>query len=580
MRKINNMIRTQFPNFIREGNHEKFVAFLQAYYDFLEKEGKPNNILAIYNEINDVDKTLEPFLRNFVESFAFAIPSRFFASKRDALKHFKEINSIKGTPRSYELLFRFLYNELIEFYFPEIDILRTSAATWERKHIVAIQSDVFPDVFFETLRSVNSRFHVNGVRLVSRRYNAYYIEFAGESFEGFFDPEIDNLFWVPGFSIIERNTERVVSRHDHLHEAENALAQMPSNVRDQHFIRDNEVVTKAWNMRPFNAISGIRINNPGAGYEKDTEFVYTDGIHRASLVIDNVGVNGEIINLRIRSQSYMPAPRPTSMMPAPTVMPTYTVIPTPLATSEITHHGWLMSVEYLYFGTQAEIEFIYNPFFVYNQPAQESFNQPSGRSRLQDGVFYSPYTYVIKSGQSIDLWRDMVYKMLHPAGMAVFSQILIMSGAKAISADQGPAQIIMYLFNWEVQGGILYALQAIAETKTELRLVCVPSIYTRNVSSYENWKFIVPPYEGGHTFQGVHREDSETYYSIDLGVPPPPPGEFNTNVDFYENDKFIHSFFTIEYVEHMTIEQFDRPWEDQAKLRPGSFIRFNASGGP
>lgn len=39
------------------------------------------------------------------------------------------------------------------------------------------------------------------------------------------------------------------------------------------------------------------------------------------------------------------------------------------------------------------------------------------------GIFYQPFSYVVRSSISIELWRDSIKKVLHPAGLALFSEI-------------------------------------------------------------------------------------------------------------------------------------------------------------
>lgn len=48
---------------------------------------------------------------------------------------------------------------------------------------------------------------------------------------------------------------------------------------------------------------------------------------------------------------------------------------------------------------------------------------------IQDSRYYQSFSYVIKTGQTIDFWRDSVKKLLHPAGFAFFGQITIFSSA-------------------------------------------------------------------------------------------------------------------------------------------------------
>jgi hypothetical protein len=45
--------------------------------------------------------------------------------------------------------------------------------------------------------------------------------------------------------------------------------------------------------------------------------------------------------------------------------------------------------------------------------------------RIQDSLFYQDFSYVVKVGQSINLYRDAVKKLLHPIGLALFGEVKI-----------------------------------------------------------------------------------------------------------------------------------------------------------
>lgn len=49
---------------------------------------------------------------------------------------------------------------------------------------------------------------------------------------------------------------------------------------------------------------------------------------------------------------------------------------------------------------------------------------------IQDSYYYQSFSYVIKTGQGLSVWRDYVKKILHPAGFRFFGEILIQSSAK------------------------------------------------------------------------------------------------------------------------------------------------------
>ena len=57
-------------------------------------------------------------------------------------------------------------------------------------------------------------------------------------------------------------------------------------------------------------------------------------------------------------------------------------------------------------------------------------SQPN--KRIQDSLFYQDFSYVIKSAQSFDVYKNILRKTVHPAGMAVFGQVNIDSFVTSI----------------------------------------------------------------------------------------------------------------------------------------------------
>ena len=58
------------------------------------------------------------------------IPENMLTDKRLLLKRIKDLYTSKGSQKSYDLLFRILYNQDIDFYYPGEDILRASDGRW------------------------------------------------------------------------------------------------------------------------------------------------------------------------------------------------------------------------------------------------------------------------------------------------------------------------------------------------------------------------------------------------------------------------------------------------------------------
>ena len=53
----------------------------------------------------------------------------------------------------------------------------------------------------------------------------------------------------------------------------------------------------------------------------------------------------------------------------------------------------------------------------------------SDRKKIQDSYYYQDYSYVIKTSKTFELWKDIVTKILHPAGFIFFGQIKVISFA-------------------------------------------------------------------------------------------------------------------------------------------------------
>lgn len=122
-------VKNQLPSFFQtEG--PKFVAFIQAYYEWLEQQGQVLGYSRNLLSYRDVDTTLDLFLDYFKSEFLSGIKYKSNISNRDLIKHAVEFYKAKGSSRATQLLFLLLFNENSEVYFPGQDILRPSDGTW------------------------------------------------------------------------------------------------------------------------------------------------------------------------------------------------------------------------------------------------------------------------------------------------------------------------------------------------------------------------------------------------------------------------------------------------------------------
>lgn len=134
-RKLSSQIESQFPEFIREEG-PNFVAFLKAYFEYLEQTKKAGDANRALYDNADIDRTLDEFVEFFRREFLQSIPKNVIADKRLLVKHIKDFYRTRGSQESYKFLFRILFDEEIDFYYPGENILRASDGRWVKETVV------------------------------------------------------------------------------------------------------------------------------------------------------------------------------------------------------------------------------------------------------------------------------------------------------------------------------------------------------------------------------------------------------------------------------------------------------------
>lgn len=129
--KTSLLIESQLPSFIRDNSdYSKFLSFLQAYYEWLEQE---DNVLDrsknILNYI-DIDNTSSEFLQYFINDFLPYFPEDALVDKEKAIKIARQLYQTKGTPASYQFLFKILYDSDFDVFYTKDAVFKASAGIW------------------------------------------------------------------------------------------------------------------------------------------------------------------------------------------------------------------------------------------------------------------------------------------------------------------------------------------------------------------------------------------------------------------------------------------------------------------
>jgi hypothetical protein len=129
--KTSLLVSTQLPEYIRDDPaYANFRLFLKAYYEWMEQNNNVTDRTKNLLNYKNIDKTPDEFVDYFYNDFLSYFPKDILADKVKVTKIAKELYRSKGTPASYEFLFRVLYDSPVEFFFTKDAVLRASDGVW------------------------------------------------------------------------------------------------------------------------------------------------------------------------------------------------------------------------------------------------------------------------------------------------------------------------------------------------------------------------------------------------------------------------------------------------------------------
>jgi len=136
-REISQLVKNQFPSFYHEEG-EMFIAFVKAYYEWLE-----SNNQALYHsrrlpDYKDIDKTIDDFIIDFKNKFLVDVQFNVATNKRLFIKNALEFYRAKGTSRAVDLFFKLVYGLEARVYEPSRDLFRLSDNEWTDERYLEI----------------------------------------------------------------------------------------------------------------------------------------------------------------------------------------------------------------------------------------------------------------------------------------------------------------------------------------------------------------------------------------------------------------------------------------------------------
>lgn len=171
--RLSTLVSSQLPEFIST-DYTTFVAFLEAYYEYLEQDTYAQELLQNARQYSDIDTTVESFIDYFIKQYINNIPKDVSSNKKLLVKNISDLYNSKGSKKSYELLFRLLFNKSVDIFYPSTQVLRASDGKWKQKTsffmevltgspeslinntaLIKTDSSLFP-IVIESIKSVSS----------------------------------------------------------------------------------------------------------------------------------------------------------------------------------------------------------------------------------------------------------------------------------------------------------------------------------------------------------------------------------------------------------------------------------------
>jgi hypothetical protein len=127
--KTSTIVGTQLPDFVRN-DYPVFVTFLEKYYEWLETQQNVSSGIKQLQLSKDIDEADEYYLDKLKNDLLPYFPQEVVSDKRLFLKLVTQFYKSSGTQDSIKFLFRALFNENIDIYYPKDDILIASDGKW------------------------------------------------------------------------------------------------------------------------------------------------------------------------------------------------------------------------------------------------------------------------------------------------------------------------------------------------------------------------------------------------------------------------------------------------------------------
>jgi hypothetical protein len=126
---ITPIIYAKIPGFL-VSDYPHFTKFIKHYFEFLETNGNPLEILENFKERLEVNNEVDLYIDKVVSELGFDITRPFLIPKKELVIHLRDFYLSRGSKNSFKFLFKVLFGETVEIEYPRDRLFTLSNATY------------------------------------------------------------------------------------------------------------------------------------------------------------------------------------------------------------------------------------------------------------------------------------------------------------------------------------------------------------------------------------------------------------------------------------------------------------------
>lgn len=455
--RISALVSEQMPEFIR-ANYSTFVEFIRAYYKFLEQNQQSQELFQNFSRYTDVDKCIPALIENFFQTLASDIPTEKITSDKSLfLKNARDLYKNKGTEKAFDILFRILYNETVDYFYPYNYVIKPSDGKLVRRYTIKLYpSNGNQDLYqLENTELIGSNSNAKAVVTSVVKYNVgsnvvYEALLDKNTIKGSFDIG-EQLYAEKKLTVDSTSNIRILCNAYTIVNKINLIDKGKGYSIDEPLIfSSSEGVTpkaKVFSVNDIGEINEVIIVNSGLGFinpptisiaypqkEKSATYavkgnvlyVYFDRKHglstSSSITINYTGNIGSILN---GSTEVINIDRIVNYR----TIAVNKILSNTSGNATVTYS----SIANLTCNIGVVLE---SPSYYLNNDGKLSENMylqgPLPGAGEDTPIYYQPFSYVIKSKKPIAEWRNYAKKIVHPAGFALLGEVNLETDLKDV----------------------------------------------------------------------------------------------------------------------------------------------------